>query len=577
MSRLAPPSSCCRAPAAATRLEVSPTPHHHRRRSAGDAEFSAFLITEGHCDPCLADRWNTIPLLTLVEKLPRVALKLFDARVRVEYRYVSNRLYRHDFSGLDFGEAIDGCMSPIEYIVSNQDHELLKHKLLVSYFQTRWEAFGRRALVRQLLEYCFDLLVLTGFCLAFKAQITNDEGGGDDGGSDDSGQATLTLVFAALLLIVVLKNFAVEGLQWYSSKKMEVRMHSWFPWGRRIQLRVYWLDLWNVMDLLTYTCGLGASVSVLLVSLTHGASAAHSLGEHAQLIKGLLMIALVLFWSKILKLLSIFQAIGPSVRTIFRMFLDLAKFFSFFSIFWISFSLVWYVRFPEELGDNLWKVHLLVLGLTVLGDAGELPDLVYQHSDDVVVQVLWACMLLLMPLMLCNLLIAMMGNSYEIVQYRALDEWRLLWVSFVLDAQASLPPAKVDALLAMNARMRFHNAPVENATALDTQALEPEIVGGQGFNKQSVYLWDNCAEEEKEEETINLIVLKNELLTAVSTLEGKLDQALDAIYAGTSSQKRSSFYPPTNEDGGVTGGAAPERMSTSQRRASTRFAAKTLK
>mmetsp|Transcript_22695 Transcript_22695/g.44928 ORF Transcript_22695/g.44928 Transcript_22695/m.44928 type:complete len:668 (+) Transcript_22695:26-2029(+) len=470
----------------------------HNSAYAGDEKTSLRLL--GHCDPFLQDKWNGMPIMDLITKLPTVASKVFDSKVTCTYRHVKNRLMKFDFSGLERGQELKDALTPIELMVKNEVADLLEHPLIEAWFQVRWESFARGQLFRQIVVYTFDLGVLTSFAVLLKKSDSFDDGTG--------GQLypIPILVLGALLLLECLRNLIQEMFEFKGGKMQSVHLSCF---KRPKMVNSYFLDFWNWADVLTYVCGLSTSVLTIYRTSTYLKGQIEEKDVYdSGFPTSILMIALVLFWSKSLKLIGVFRATGPYVRIIIRMTKDLVVFFSFFLVFWVGFSVAWFVKRKmkpkEDLSLALWEAHKLVLHTTVLGDPGALDDAV----DDLVSQTLFIAMLLLMPLMLANLLIAMMSNSYGLVQTRVSAEWRMVWVRFILDCDRDISTAKRNQLLKEAGVKGLMTPPAENYTDFDVN----EAKEGASFDFETWYNWVDASQDTDEEATININLVRDELL-----------------------------------------------------------------
>ncbi|EDS45718.1 TRP channel protein nanchung [Culex quinquefasciatus] len=145
-----------------------------------------------------------------------------------------------------------------------------------------------------------------------------------------------------------------------------------------------------------------------------------------------------------------FKTVGPFVVMIYRMVMgDLLRFVAIYSVFVMGFSQAYYIAFlsykGEEEGDENPMpspmesiVAMFLMSLTNFGDYyAALEDTAHEGCA----KVLFVTYMVIVAVLLVNLLIAMMGNTYTKIA-ETKNEWQRQWARIVLVVERGVPPAE---------------------------------------------------------------------------------------------------------------------------------------
>lgn len=149
-----------------------------------------------------------------------------------------------------------------------------------------------------------------------------------------------------------------------------------------------------------------------------------------------------------------FKTVGPFVVMIYRMVMgDLIRFVSIYLVFVMGFSQAYYIIFLSfDLGtpgadDNAVNpvpspmesvVAMFLMSLTNFGDYYGAMD---QTNHEPEAKILFVLFMVIVAVLLVNMLIAMMGNTYQkIAETR--NEWQRQWARIVLVVERSVAPAE---------------------------------------------------------------------------------------------------------------------------------------
>ncbi|XP_023334395.1 transient receptor potential cation channel subfamily V member 6 [Eurytemora carolleeae] len=143
-----------------------------------------------------------------------------------------------------------------------------------------------------------------------------------------------------------------------------------------------------------------------------------------------------------------FKLVGPMVIMVYRMLAqDIVRFGSVFFIFVMGFSQAYYIVFQSY--KNSEEPHpmpnavesILAVFLMSLGDTGFIWDGVPFTSHEYIGKIHFFIFIMIVVILLLNLLIAMMGDTYaKIAEIK--NEWMRQWARTVLIVERGIPPAE---------------------------------------------------------------------------------------------------------------------------------------
>ncbi|XP_072935457.1 transient receptor potential cation channel subfamily V member 5-like isoform X2 [Epargyreus clarus] len=151
-----------------------------------------------------------------------------------------------------------------------------------------------------------------------------------------------------------------------------------------------------------------------------------------------------------------FKTVGPFVVMIYRMVMgDLLRFVCIYLVFVMGFSQAYYVIFlsfdnpntPEGVDDSVSNpmpspmesiMAMFLMSLTSFSDYYS----AFERTDhEIEAKLLFVMYMIIVAILLVNMLIAMMGNTYQkIAETR--NEWQRQWARIVLVVERGVPPAQ---------------------------------------------------------------------------------------------------------------------------------------
>ncbi|XP_059151469.1 transient receptor potential cation channel subfamily V member 5-like [Physella acuta] len=135
-----------------------------------------------------------------------------------------------------------------------------------------------------------------------------------------------------------------------------------------------------------------------------------------------------------------FRIVGPSVVMIYNMIRkDLLQFFIIYVVFIVGFSQAMYIIFMRDNQDPFNNAIDSIMGMVVmsLGQFGDYYDLFGRSRFTNFAKVIFVVYMILVTLLLVNMLIAMMGRTYELVT-NTQKEWFRQWANIVLAVEQTV-------------------------------------------------------------------------------------------------------------------------------------------
>jgi len=213
----------------------------------------------------------------------------------------------------------------------------------------------------------------------------------------------------------------------------------------------YFHEIWNYLDVSGY---------LLVVAIIP----CHLVRSPSQWIVSAL--AVVILWVKILGYARGFQNMGPFVRMLFKLVMDVRHFLVLLFLIVVGFALAFNVIVRDtspdfsNFGLSLFSQYRMIFGdYSVIFDP-TLEDLKTQYYGLFVLsRILYVGFSFTVALILLNLLIAIMGNSYATVQANSELEWRweLLEITYEIESNFIW----VDKYSVRNMLKRLFRQPIE--------------------------------------------------------------------------------------------------------------------
>ncbi|XP_078309757.1 uncharacterized protein LOC111108840 isoform X4 [Crassostrea virginica] len=189
----------------------------------------------------------------------------------------------------------------------------------------------------------------------------------------------------------------------------------------------------------------------------------------------LMIIAVPCAWLFLLFFARTFKLTGPFVTMIYKMLLgDLLRFGIIYVIFLTGFTQAFYFLFRgnsstqsqgfDDIGDTVLTLFQMTLG-----------EFKYQDFNytkySALTKIVFAIFMMLVPILLLNMLIAMMGNTYQMVIAKSEKEWRKQWAKIVVVLERGFSRNQLLEFQKMYA-IKMMGPPKENLAEITEQVEE---------------------------------------------------------------------------------------------------------
>ncbi|CAF0801749.1 unnamed protein product [Adineta ricciae] len=380
---------------------------------------------------------NGLTPLTLAAKLGHADMFSFllEERKITQWSYgpVSCVLYPLDQVDLEFqnddeddDDDNDDDSKPVgalEIIVKNAHVELIMHPRLIDLVNKKWERFARRIFFHRFLLTFTYLSIFLITTIMDQARIETVEGEGDEAvitNIEPPGMIHQGICAAGRL-------FVLAGAIW----KGRSEYHEMTSLGIKKYFQTTGSGLLeNCLSCLFCLC-------IYLINIVR-------LFEfHAE--SALLAIAAIVGWGYMLFFVMAFRLTGPFVVMIYEMlFNDVLRFFIIYIVFLAGFSQAFFVLFD----NNGFGGFLISVKQSFLGMLGDFDLDAYSDTSFYYISVsLLVIYIIVVTILLLNLLIAMMGDTYGNVIEGATQIWHLerARIVFAIESEMSTEERNLQA------------------------------------------------------------------------------------------------------------------------------------
>eukprot|EP00210_Caulerpa_lentillifera_P002852 g2726.t1 len=298
----------------------------------------------------------------------------------------------------------EGLLQPL--LVQNVEHFVFSTDLISAVINYKYFAYARSLLLEDLYHHLFLLLIFTGNCILVGQLKRDEKNNPDKNNRTESPQLFFTAVLATLVAFGSFVRLAMQvhtmwleqgwiGLLYYAKKAQK--------W---IEL-VSCLLLVIVIPMLIKRCGFGSDE-----------------------VAGVMAVASVLLWMKLLFYAQAFKSTGPMVIMMREIIVDIRWFLFILFAFLVGFGVAFFVLLSHKRkqdNDNNKEnpfsdpwMSVVTMILLMLSEVGDSLDSIDNNDMPQAITILAAITLVAflaaVAIVLLNLLIAIMGDSFDRVK-----------------------------------------------------------------------------------------------------------------------------------------------------------------
>jgi len=213
------------------------------------------------------------------------------------------------------------------------------------------------------------------------------------------------------------------GKQWYLRCLRFVECLKNAAWNH--------FDLWNFLDLFAFSTQLVTDVMIL------------SSGKH---ILGFAAVSMLPLTWKLYSYARAFSTVGMFVRIVQRSMMAMGNFLGFLGCWLLGFAFAFHVLLSEKEGFKTVTDSMYTVTMMIYGDFDDLKGLEQSGDHDILVYVMFQLMMLSSVVVMLNLLIAILSDSYQDVKLNALEESLFQLASIILELRKTEPKKRREEL-----------------------------------------------------------------------------------------------------------------------------------
>ncbi|KAL3281599.1 hypothetical protein HHI36_004806 [Cryptolaemus montrouzieri] len=372
-----------------------------------------------------------------------------------------------------FQDVEAGGIDPKRWRVDKDEHLELLDGVLIDLLKTKWNTFVKFKFYRQFFTFAFYFMIsLVAFTLRPGPPIYH---------SEISHNATNFTILSANLVDLSTINSKVENLSRVLKSKHDIK-----EWWANFQEECRLMDVSTSDAQVRFICEVAMTVGAFIY-LAAAVREARFLGGRMFFENLMTAPSRVMFLFSCILMQTVpwlrlacqdeledfiavvimlttapyflffcrgFKAVGPFVVMIYRMVMgDLIRFASIYLVFVMGFSQAFYLIFlsfdnpltPDDVDDSATNPistpieSIMAMFLMSLTNFGDYYGAFEKTEHEILAKILFVIFMVIVSILLINMLIAMMGNTYQkIAETR--NEWQRQWARIVLVVERGVSP-----------------------------------------------------------------------------------------------------------------------------------------
>ena len=372
---------------------------------------------------------------------------LFQALEALDQFHIKDRANRKQYFYLNFLEpplsyVSSSAKSSLKVAVEEHQFSIIMHPVMQRLVEVKWDWFGK-------IGACFHFVLNLAFCIIWTVMLCTLPVTAKSIYSFP--QSIHHVAFEILVFLILLymicrelreyRNSARERNDYICWRENELTRDIEFCHPRWPEERAYiereiaelaelkasyLVDWWNYFDWLTY-------IFILATIICHAVAVTRRSEEALRAEKAVGSAMLVLQWTRLMKFLRAFKAIGPFVVILRHVISDTCRFAVLFFIFYIPYAAALWVLFGKESVtgySNFEDLAYNLLQITVVGDFG-FSDLASKHSR--MARLLCGSYIVVSGIVCLNLFIALLSDTFQRVYDNVQANAQMLRASRVLN------------------------------------------------------------------------------------------------------------------------------------------------
>ncbi|CAN0125448.1 unnamed protein product [Lampetra planeri] len=393
------------------------------------------LLFELKADVSAQDDSGQSCLVLLICKMPSLALQALD-QLQVDDRANCSQLFY--LQRLEPGPTADRTLcvlisdidggsvhSPLELMVVYRLHEHILHPVVRQLIDIKWSAYGRRNSWLLLGMNLFFIVSWVALMVSVPWEVRHIYTF-----PGDAWRVVLAIVCLAQLFYFIVDELREIAQSKAALKRWRTQQRQQLAWDfiychprwpeEALHLRAeleevekkrhfYLLDLWNILDWLTYAM-------LLVVFITHLADVVRHSEKVAYVHLQLVAITVVPLWLRNMKHLRTFRVLGTLIVSLGEMSGQVVRFVFLLGEFYVSFFFSFWLVFGGSQVDTFKSVHEALYTLFRLNVIDDVEYTTMHAHDSVMTYLLAGTFLSLTAILSINIFIALMSDIFTRVE-----------------------------------------------------------------------------------------------------------------------------------------------------------------
>ncbi|XP_032236009.2 transient receptor potential cation channel subfamily A member 1 isoform X2 [Nematostella vectensis] len=430
------------------------------------SETAKFLIDQGTAAG-VQDTSGNCSLSIMISKMPPVAKEALD-QFHTTDRANRKQYYYLNYLEPDLPENGHGCYArtPLQCVVLFKQMDLIMHPVFQRLIAIKWSKFGRQGVILQLIVQLFYVLVWTALAVTLHF-------GEESKYYFPPSKYWWRIVMETIVVSMTFYFIVQEFWELRSSKSAHYKWKRWrihklekdlqychprWPEERKyleMELREiadsgisYFNDAWNYFDWITYGW---VTAMVLTRGLAVGMNNAASQSLHPKVSA----VGIIFIWLRLMKSVRAFATLGPFIVMIGHIIDDTLKFavlyfafyFPYICAFWIIFGGAKNAAIMKAKGqssDGWESFNDLMYSVWEMTNVGNYPWESLLAVDRLMAQLLCGTYIAVSAIVLLNLFIALMSDTFQRVYDNAKANAAMLRASTILSLEEAMGSVKRD-------------------------------------------------------------------------------------------------------------------------------------
>jgi len=324
--------------------------------------------------------------------------------------------------------------TPMQVVIQGKQMNLLLHPVFRRLLQVKWNHFARNRHMWHLLGQFMFVLLWSIVAISTPTASVSEY-------SQPFSKTWWRVILESFAVLATLIFIIQELYEWRCSIREHKRLSQWrsselqkdlmychprWPEERKYILQEleriqgsrisYFADWWNIFDWIVYIW-ISAGVVVRIIALCGGEEASNIHRE-------ILALSMIVIWIRLLKAMRAFQALGPFIVMLGHILRDTLRFGFLYFEFFIPYIIAFWMLFggseraaimarSKESGDGWEKVNDLIYSVWLVTVVGEYDFNAIVSVDKLMAQILVGTFTALSGILLLNLFIALMSDTFQ--------------------------------------------------------------------------------------------------------------------------------------------------------------------